>query len=120
MNINKALNQLADTYEHGPEIYCFSSTDHGNPHTGDVACVLGHLGYLLRTPEVHSLEGVAWKLGHEYSGVFYKVIRDADKCGVGSMTQTEVAVALRKYAATYHPVPDKVALVIVKPQALAA
>jgi len=129
--INTALNQLADTYEHGPPIYCFHKTDYGDPDRGDQACVLGHLVYTLLqgklTRKKHPLDEVAEALGHGAVGrndpdaAFYGCIRkDNSGRGLASMSQAEVAVALRKYAQAYHPVPDKVALVIVKPQALAA
>ena len=123
--INTALNQLADTYEHGPEIYCFGRIDFGNPNAGDEACVLGHMQHLLYGRfwgRLKWLDDVAKVLGHSPASEFYKTIRrdSDDGYGLGAMSQAEVAVALRKYAQAYHPVPDKVALVIVKPQALAA
>lgn len=115
--INTALNQLADTYEHGPPTYCFETTNRGDPNAGAKCCVLGHMTSLLGKVEFWD---VATILGHANSGKFYDAITLIAGESLCAMSQAEVAVALRKYAQAYHPVPDKVALVIVKPQALAA
>ena len=103
--LNKALHQLADMYENGPPVFCFASLNKGNPKSGDKACVLGHMHFLIHTPE-YSLANVAISLGHEDAYEFYVAISSSGKC-ISQMNQKEAAAAIRVYADTYHPVTLK-------------
>jgi len=121
--INTALNQLADTYEHGPPVFCFHNLSQGDPDAGRECCVLGHLAFMFfgKASEYPiQFRATYGALGYKEAQEFYLKMDAVIGTSLWIHSQKETAVALRKYAQAYHPVPDKVVLLVVKPQALAA
>lgn len=108
-SINTALNRLADIYEHGPTIYCFQDLSTGDPDAQDRACVLGHLHFMIPPPEGHGrFNLLARMLGHRDAYEFYQIIYKVSGRCLSTMSQEQVAEALRKYAAAYHLVEEQV------------